>query len=233
MLTRCDGSVRGAAHHRRRHAARWLSLRVHPGRDLDRQDERQRNGRHLREPRDLTRAVPASGPDRGGSGRLRQLDRLEAAPPPEERGDPEGRLRDSVERELSALLLELPGVEGARLRTRHPLHERGGERLTSTGPGRRGRPSPEPSSPASSSRSTSRAAPTSPSTGWAATTTRTASPSPSTGIRYCCRVTTRSSATRRSPSSTCTSPRTATPSGTTKGRCTHSSPTAARRTTTR
>ena len=91
------------------------------------------------------------------------------------------RVRDPVGGELPALLLELPGGRGARLRPRDHLHERGGDRLRQ--PHRRGLAgaAPAPSRRASSSRTTSRAASTRRSTGWAGTTTRTASRIPGYG----------------------------------------------------
>ena len=113
-------------------------------------------------------------------------------------GRPQGEVRDPERGELPALLLELPrrgpstgssASSSSRTRRRRDFVSARG-RVASA----RRRASPAPSRPASSSRTTSRAAPTGRSTEWAATTTRTASASRATATRSCSRATTRSTA---------------------------------------
>ena len=104
------------------HAARRLHLRGDPGRDLDRERQRTRDGRHPRQPRVVAGPVPGDPAGRA------QLDGEPASPEPAQRRSPQGRLRDPAERRLPALLLELRGRLRARLRPRAPPHERGGSR---------------------------------------------------------------------------------------------------------
>ena len=95
-----------------------------------------------------------------------------------------GSLRDRLERELPAFLLELPRDGEGGLRPRHLLHERGSVRTGCTAgtawTSRSPRHAQAPSRSASSSPTTRRPASTRRSTGWAGTTTRTTWRSPAT-----------------------------------------------------
>ena len=91
-------------HLRRRRRCRAATVRGDSRRDLDREDERQGNRRHPREPRDC-RCVPfpaarATDPRSNSTGEP-------AAAQPAQRRRTERRVRDPAERRLPAVLLEL------------------------------------------------------------------------------------------------------------------------------
>ena len=152
MLDWCDRRVRGTDHHRQatRFPAAIASNRSRTG-SRSVSDERQRNGRHLREPRDLTVPFPFRPLDRGRSGQndFDNSSARAAALNQQRRGDPEGRplIPRAPDYQRSA---RTTWPRGAGFRSRHPLPERGG-----AGPGQPDRDGvaarrPEPSSPASS-----------------------------------------------------------------------------------
>ena len=137
MLTPVMHGVDGrAAHHRRRRASERLPVRGDPGRHLDRA-RAARDGRHLREPRDVHGAVPVR--HRGADGgerreRLRQRAGEPAEPQPAQRGE-SSTARSSIPSSANyqRFCSNYLATARSRLRSRHPLHERGGDRTTCSG----------------------------------------------------------------------------------------------------
>ena len=112
----------------RRRSGRGLPVRGDPGRDLDRSGRTRRRSTSTsttrRRPcRSRTTPRPASAWPTSTTPSSSHLVLKRSAGK-----RPERRVRDPVERELPALLLELPGRAGAGLRSRDPVHQRRSDR---------------------------------------------------------------------------------------------------------